>query len=259
MSFLTYESTRPWAKAMKAAVLSKKMPPWFADPHFGGFRNAPQLNQADIDTIAAWVDSGAREGDAADKTEPVQWKDGWRIPPDIVVSMPEPHSVPAKGSGEIKEFFVPNPFKQDTWVTSIEIRPGDPSVVHHVIVQIPEQQSSGGKAFAWGTALQQAVLRSTDRRPDEPRRRGGGGYSGGEQSRNDEQFQSGVGTFTTMEAVYAPGSQPLDFRYHNSAKLIRAGKPIRIEVHYTPNGKETTDKPWSDSRWRKLRQNAGSS
>jgi hypothetical protein len=45
-----------------------------------------------------------------------------------------------------------------------------------------------------------------------------------------------------MEAVYAPGSQPLDFRSSNSAKLIRAGKPIRIEVHYTPNGKETSDK-----------------
>jgi hypothetical protein len=46
----------------------------------------------------------------------------------------------------------------------------------------------------------------------------------------------------TMEAVYAPGSQPLDFRYTDSAKLIPGGKPIRIEVHYTPNGKETVDR-----------------
>jgi hypothetical protein len=53
---------------------------------------------------------------------------------------------------------------------------------------------------------------------------------------------TGQGAFTTMEAVYAPGSQPLDFRFHNSAKLIRGGKPIRLEVHYTPNGKETTDR-----------------
>jgi hypothetical protein len=44
-----------------------------------------------------------------------------------------------------------------------------------------------------------------------------------------------------MEAVYAPGSSPLDFRFTDSAKLIKGGKPIRIEVHYTPNGKETTD------------------
>src|SRR5215471_9800277 len=52
---------------------------------------------------------------------------------------------------------------------------------------------------------------------------------------------NGIGTVTTMEAVYAPGSQPLDFRYNKSAKLVKGGKPIRLEVHYTPNGKETSD------------------
>ncbi len=53
--------------------------------------------------------------------------------------------------------------------------------------------------------------------------------------------ETGRGAFTTMEAVYAPGTQPLDFRYDDSAKLIPGGKPLRIEVHYTPNGKATTD------------------
>ena len=67
MSFMTYESTRPWAKAIKSAVLSNKMPPWFADPHVGEFRNAPKLNQTDITKLAAWVDSGATEGNPSDK------------------------------------------------------------------------------------------------------------------------------------------------------------------------------------------------
>src|SRR5205823_1355511 len=60
------------------------------------------------------------------------------------------------------------------------------------------------------------------------------------QSRTQERITS-EGAFMTMEAVYAPGSSPLDFRYNDSAKLIKGGKPIRIEVHYTPNGKETQD------------------
>src|ERR1700681_4932899 len=38
-SFLSYESTRPWAKSIKTAVLTRKMPPWFADPHYGTFAN----------------------------------------------------------------------------------------------------------------------------------------------------------------------------------------------------------------------------
>src|SRR4051812_28240300 len=45
MSFLTYDSVRPWAKAIRAATLSKKMPPWFADSHYGEFRNAPKLTE----------------------------------------------------------------------------------------------------------------------------------------------------------------------------------------------------------------------
>ena len=144
MSFMAYETTRPWAKAIKAAVLSRHMPPWFADPHYGEFRNAPKLTASDIGTLVAWADTGAREGEAADRPADRQWRSGWRIKPDIIVSTPEPYYVPASGAGEIHEFTIPNPFKQDTWVTSIEIRPGNPSVVHHVIVKIPDEPALPG-------------------------------------------------------------------------------------------------------------------
>src|SRR5438874_11192680 len=63
MSFLSYETTRPWAKAMKAAVVTRKMPPWFADPSYGHFSNDRSLSQHDIDTIAQWADNGAAKGD----------------------------------------------------------------------------------------------------------------------------------------------------------------------------------------------------
>src|SRR5678815_144123 len=67
MSFLTYESTRPWAKAIKTAVASKKMPPWFADPQFGHFSNERRLTDSEVETLVAWVDAGAPEGEAKDK------------------------------------------------------------------------------------------------------------------------------------------------------------------------------------------------
>ena len=294
MSFMTYESTRPWAKAIKAAVVSQKMPPWFADPHVGEFRNAPKLTQADIAKLAAWVDNGAQEGNAKDKPASRQFVDGWRIQPDVVVSMPAPFPVASRGPGEVRQFMIPNPFKEDTWVSAIEIRPGDPSVVHHVIVSIPEQQDQRvvfNRAFAAEAdggfvnvtvcgnckdapaqtaqgqqsdaqqlverlertqaqlALQQAevaakqavlVAQSAVGLRVNGQRGGSGGAYSDVLARLREQ-QTGEGNFTTMEAVYAPGSQPLDFRYSDSAKLIKAGKPIRIEVHYTPNGRETTD------------------
>src|SRR5438093_13761665 len=51
MSFLDYKSTRPWAKAMKVAVETRKMPPWFADHHYGQFENDRTLPQKDIDIM----------------------------------------------------------------------------------------------------------------------------------------------------------------------------------------------------------------
>src|SRR5271167_2799607 len=79
MSFLSYESTRPWAKAIKTAVLTKKMPPWFADAHYGKFSNDRSLSQPEIDTLVAWADSGAKEGDAKDAPAPISFVEGWRI------------------------------------------------------------------------------------------------------------------------------------------------------------------------------------
>src|SRR5580692_10114798 len=86
MSFLTYENVRPWAKAMKTAVATRKMPPWFADPKYGHFANDRSLRQSDIDTIVAWAAGGAKEGDAKDAPPPIEWPaDGWLIQPDYVV------------------------------------------------------------------------------------------------------------------------------------------------------------------------------
>jgi mono/diheme cytochrome c family protein len=70
MAFLNYEGTRPWAKSIKKAVLTKQMPPWFADPRYGHFANERKLSDTDIKTIASWVDSGAPEGNAKDMPRP---------------------------------------------------------------------------------------------------------------------------------------------------------------------------------------------
>src|ERR1044071_1255362 len=61
MSFLTYRETRPWAKAIREAVLTRKMPPWLADPHYGKFANDRSLTQAQIATFSAWAAAGAAE------------------------------------------------------------------------------------------------------------------------------------------------------------------------------------------------------
>ena len=85
MSFLTYQQARPWAKAMKTAVATRKMPPWFADPNTGHFLNDRSLKQNEIDVIAKWADTGALEGNSKEAPVAVKWPEGWQIAPDIVV------------------------------------------------------------------------------------------------------------------------------------------------------------------------------
>jgi hypothetical protein len=219
MPLMTYENARPWAKAIKSKVLNRQMPPWFAEAGGAPLRNAPQLSDAERTTLATWADSGAHEGEPLKQQQTRQWTEGWRTQPDVIVSMTDAYLVGASGPGEIRRFLIPSPFKEDTWVTSIEIRPGDPSVVHHAIVEL-------GGPMPSVTADATVVA-------DGPAD-GSGRYA--------DHFTTGPGTFTTMEAVYAPGTQPLNFAYTDSAKLIEGGRWIRLEVHYTPNGKPTTDK-----------------
>ena len=99
MSFLSYDSTRPWAKAIKTAVATKKMPPWYADPHGGKFANDPTLSADTIATLVAWADNGAPAGNAADAPAPLSWVEGWRIgKPDAVFKVPVAFDVPASGT-----------------------------------------------------------------------------------------------------------------------------------------------------------------
>ena len=130
-SMLTYKEMRPWAKAIKAAVAERKMPPWFADPKYGHFNNDRSLKQSEIDTITAWVDSGAAEGNAKDAPAPIPWPAaGWQVQPDVVVELP-PFQVSARGVFDWMTLVIPAPFQEDTWITSMEILPSEPSAVHH--------------------------------------------------------------------------------------------------------------------------------
>src|SRR2546425_3562447 len=63
MSLLTYKEARPWARSIRNAVTSGKMPPWFADSNYGHLLNERRLSRRDIDTFTRWADEGAPEGD----------------------------------------------------------------------------------------------------------------------------------------------------------------------------------------------------
>ena len=70
MSFLTYETTWPWAKQIKAMVTAKKMPPSVGSPHYTVLTRGEGLTQTEIETLVKWVDQGAQEGTASEAKPP---------------------------------------------------------------------------------------------------------------------------------------------------------------------------------------------
>src|SRR5256885_922536 len=99
------------------------MPPWFADPAHGSFSNDRRLSPEEIETLAAWADGGAKEGDPKDAPAAKTYPEGWAMgKPDAIVQLPEPFPVPASGTVEYTYFVVPTGFTEDKWVERVEAR-----------------------------------------------------------------------------------------------------------------------------------------
>ena len=207
MSLITYADARPWARAVKTKVLAREMPPWGADSSVRAYKNDASLTQTEIDTIAAWVDGGAPEGNAVDLPEVPQFAEGWSIgEPDLIFSMVKPFEVPADGTVPYSYVTVPTNLQEDIWISAHEFRPGDRRVIHHVIPSVLEDD---GKPTTGEVKLQR----------DRTRTRARGASVGG-------YVPNRLGT------VYADGV----------ATRLPAGADIEAQMHYTTIGEPVSDR-----------------
>jgi peroxiredoxin/mono/diheme cytochrome c family protein len=143
-ALLTYEDARRHAATIREVVEERRMPPWHADPRYGHFSNDRSLSAKDRAVILAWVDQGTPPGDPKDAPAAKTFPEGWSIgKPDFVFKMPEPYTVAATGILAYQYFRVPTNFKEDTWIQAAEARPGDRSVVHHILVAVDDHKGGG--------------------------------------------------------------------------------------------------------------------
>ena len=216
MPLMTYQEVRPWAKAIKDSVSSRRMPPWFADPHVGKWANDRSMPKPHLDTLLAWIDGGGPEGKAADKRPAREFVQGWNIPqPDLVIEMPEPFDVPKEGKVDYQYLVIPMDLKDDKWIQMAEARPSDASVVHHIVVfsRNPRSQWLRGEATPGKPFVPPATR--ADGKP-----------------RNDIG-----GEGNEILTIYTPGNEP-DVWKPGQAKFIAAGSDIVMQIHYTANCKK---------------------
>lgn len=232
MSLLTYKDARAWARSIKEKVVTRQMPPWHADPNYGHFSNDRKLSQQDIDTIVAWVDQGAKEGNAKDLPPQPSFPADWKIgKPDVILSMQEEYTLEASGSDEYINFTMPTQFKENVWVQAAEIHPGNKKVVHHVIafIQTPEMlaqwKRTGGRPTTQSIFYQDGTL--VRAKLDAPAFDDGCSAPNGGIARGSGQEGLGLPL-----CFYTPGKD-MDVFPPGTAKLIPAGSNIVIQVHYS--------------------------
>lgn len=250
MSLLSYKETRPWAAAIRKAVLTRQMPPWKADPRFGTWSNDWSLSEAEIATIRSWVDGGALEGDPHRVPAAPVFSADWRIgKPDMIISIP-PHKLTAKGPDEYENFTIPTNFKEDRWIVAAELRPGNRKIVHHAHVFVtspdkPKSAAAGEKeerdpqeAYREWLLVKEGKLSWI--RYDAPVIDDGcvvddNSYWPGSKPR-DENF----GAWGLISS-YLPGREP-DVYPEGTARKIPAGSNLSFQIHYSKaTGKEETD------------------
>jgi hypothetical protein len=225
MPLRTYNEVRPWAKAIKLAVVLRKMPPWFADRSVGTFHNDPSLSQKEIDTLTAWVDTGAVEGDLKDAPPPRVFAEGWNIgTPDFVVEMPKVYEVPASGTIEYTYIIIPTGFKEDRWIAGAEFRPGNRAVVHHSSVFVRPPESTWLRKYPVNEFFvpQEQIRTASTPRPA-------------------ATTNAGAGPLNTRVAGYVPG-RPERNLPDGYGVLIPAGSDLVFQLHYTTNKKAATDR-----------------
>jgi hypothetical protein len=200
-SLMSYREAMPWADSIKFMTQTHQMPPWKPARSCGEFVGERKLTQSQIDTLAAWVDGGALEGNKDDLPLALAFDGGWPLgAPDVVLKMPKPFLPPAD-QDEYRCFSIPVTSATALNISTIDFKPGDRGTVHHII---PFLDPSGASA-----ALDKD---------------GSGFQCFGAASINDAEPLGG----------WSPGSRPVPLP-EGTALRIPGGSRVVMQVHYHPH------------------------
>jgi hypothetical protein len=246
MSLLTYKEARPWAAAIREAVVSRKMPPWRADPHVGQWSNDPTLSAAQIQTIKAWTQGQKLEGDPKQMPPTPDFSSGWKIgKPDAVITIPV-HELSGSGPDEYTYVNVPTNFTEDRWIVAAELKPSNRKIVHHAHVFVVDPAAAAAKNekakatgnpstdYAKWLRIKEGSLEWV--RPEAPVI--DNGCSVDDNGLFPGSKSSDLGSLISS---YLPG-RGADVFPEGTARKVPAGSSVNFQIHYSrTTGKTETD------------------
>ena len=211
---LSYADVRRHGKTIVSVTQSRYMPPWQPEPGYGEFIGERRLSAEQIGMLEQWVDEGAVEGDPADFPGVPEWPAGWYLgEPDLVVTMPRTYTLAAEGPDVFRMFVIPVPLESKRYVRAVELRPGNPRVVHHAV------------------GLVDPTSRSRHLDDEDPR-------PGFEGMRSTEFARPPDGHFLG----WTPGKVPMETS-EGTAWQLRKGTDLVWELHMLSSGKSERIQP----------------
>jgi hypothetical protein len=163
----SFEVVKAMAPMIRESVRSERMPPYFADPHIGKFNHDQGMTADQTKTLIHWIEAGAPRGAGRDALkEDASEAPEWPVSlgkPDVIIDLPG-FDVPASGLVEYQNMRVDNPFKQDAWLRAISIKPGDRSVLHHVVSnhmadpKLPKSKIPGGSVGSYTPGAEAQII-----------------------------------------------------------------------------------------------------
>jgi mono/diheme cytochrome c family protein len=248
MSLMNYREARPWARAIKAKVVAREMPPWFADPKYGKFANDASLSAEEIATIAKWVDAGAPEGPGSAPTPPRFSDAGWSHPsgadPDYVIEFPIAWQIAPEGETPNFNLFTPMPFDDSRLVSATQVRPGNYAATHHIttgLVNMPPGMKLGtGPAWAGGPVVDYVPVPDPNADPAVLKSQAAAPARNGGEAEDDDVARARSSGF----GPYIPGVSA-DVARPGQSREIRGDlfKYIVWNLHYQATGKPETARP----------------
>ncbi len=142
-SMSNYKKVHGMATMMEEVILSRRMPPWDADPAVGKFANNNSLTIPEAQTLLHWVREGASRGAGEDPLEmnPAKAVVDWPLgQPDLILRLPRPEQIPATGVLDYRHIEVQAGNTNEVWVGGLWVKPGNNKVLHHVIARVKSGQ-----------------------------------------------------------------------------------------------------------------------
>jgi hypothetical protein len=200
LPFDDWSQVQPVSGAITAAIESRKMPPAFWNPECQPIQDDHSLTPQGLALFAAWKQGGFLEGKPADYLAPPSRRRLELGTPTITMSSGFAYT-PPRNADEYR-CFVLDQLKDETYLTGLEIIPGQRSEVHHVQIHRVGSDS-------------RAALLSRDQSDPKP------GYP----------CSGGTGVSSQNMFSYRPGSGPVGL-LPGDAAYMEAGSTLLIQVHY---------------------------